>query len=303
LSRKQRLQDTGRRALRALQSFAGTFKVSFHDLELGVDAASGTADSGVLEADLPEVLLLVAEAAKDGDAAVAITIDEMQYLTAEALAALIVAAHKVAQKQLPLLLFGAGLPQLAALAGDAKSYAERLFDFPPVEALTPAEARDALREPARREGVDYDNEALALIVEQTRGYPYFLQEWGSSAWNVAPGSPITAADANRATELAVAQLDSGFFRVRFDRLTPREKDYMRAMAGLGPGPHRSGDIAQALNQGVASVAPLRQALITKGMIYSPAHGDTAFTVPMFDEFLRRTVPDWRPRAAAPNPAS
>jgi hypothetical protein len=286
----EKVRAGARLALRALRNFASVFKVSVGAAEFGVDPARGVADSGDIEADLTDLLVAVAEAARESDTAVALLIDEIQYLKREDLAALIVAVHRIGQKELPLTLFGAGLPQLAALAGEAKSYAERLFAYPDVGALSEEAARDALREPARRGGVDYDDDALELILQRTRGYPYFLQEWGSHAWLAATQSPISVEDAERATANAIAHLDSGFFRVRLDRLSPREKDYMRAMADLGPGPHRSGDIATRMNAPVESVAPIRRNLISKGMIYSPAHGDTAFTVPMFDEFLRRSMP-------------
>ena len=281
------------RATRALQSFTSAFKVKVGEVEISV-AEPGVADSGHLETDLPELLLLVGEAAQAADTPVAILIDEVQYLVPEDLSALIVSVHKTGQRQLPLIVFGAGLPQLAALAGEAKSYAERLFDYPAVGPLEEAAAEQAIREPIRSEGADIEPEALTAIVEHTQGYPYFLQEWGSHAWNTAPTSPITAADVSNATEDTLRTLDQGFFRVRLDRLTPREKDYMRAMGELGPGPHRSGDIATLLGVKVTTVGPLRSGLIAKGMIYSPQHGDTAFTVPMFDAFMRRSLPDWTP---------
>jgi hypothetical protein len=195
---------------------------------------------------------------------------------------------------LPLILFGAGLPQLAGLAGDAKSYAERLFDYPRVGRLDDEAAGRAIREPIRAEGAEIEDAALQKIVAETQGYPYFLQEWGSHAWDIAPQSPITEADVVLATQSTLQALDQGFFRVRLDRLTPREKDYIRAMSELGPGPHRSGDIAALLELEVTAVAPFRSALIKKGMVFSPQHGDTAFTVPMFDAFMRRSMPDWKP---------
>jgi hypothetical protein len=203
-----------------------------------------------------------------------------------------VALHRIAQKGLPLVLFGAGLPQVAALAGEAKSYAERLFDYPDVGPLDPEAAGTAVREPIQDEGAEIEPAALQQIVQVTKGYPYFLQEWGKHAWNTAPGSPITVADVDAASKAATAALDKSFFRVRFDRLTPREQDYLRAMAELGPGPHRSGAIAEKLGTSVEKVGPLRNGLIKKGMIWSPAHGDTAFTVPMFDEFMQRAIPTW-----------
>jgi hypothetical protein len=195
---------------------------------------------------------------------------------------------------LPVVLFGAGLPQVAALAGEAKSYAERLFDYPEVGALTPEAATRALREPVHNEDAEIEEEALRRIVEVTEGYPYFLQEWGKHTWNAAPQSPISVVDVETASESAIAALDANFFRVRFDRLTPREQEYLRAMAELGPGPHRSGAIADKLGRTVESMGPLRSGLIRKGMIWSPAHGDTAFTVPMFDQFMRRAIPQWTP---------
>lgn len=294
LSRLERAKDVAKRGLGILRAFAGAFKISAGDIEFGVAAEAGTADSGHLETDLPEVLLAVAHAAKAAGSAVALVIDEVQYLSRDDLAALIVSIHKINQKSLPFIVFGAGLPQLAALAGEAKSYAERLFDFPEVGPLGDEAAKDAIRAPVRREGVEVTEAALSIIVEQTRGYPYFLQEWGSQAWNAAATSPIDTVDAERATILALRHLDQGFFRGRLDRLTPREKDYARAMAELGPGAQRSGDIAQVLGIEVTTAGPLRNGLIKKGMIYSPQHGDTAFTVPMFGEFMRRSMPDWQP---------
>jgi hypothetical protein len=248
------------------------------------------ADSGNLETDLAELLLLVAEAARGAAIPIAIFIDELQYLNREDLSALIVSMHKIAQRQRPLIVFGAGLPQLAAMAGEAKSYAERLFDYPPVGPLESSDAEHAIREPIRAKGAEIERGALAEIVKHTKGYPYFLQEWGSHAWDESPLSPITKRDVSRASVKALDALDTGFFRVRFDRLTPREKQYMRAMAELAPGPHRSGDIAELLGVKVTTIGPLRAGLIGKGMIYSPQHGDTAFTVPMFDEFMKRSLP-------------
>ena len=199
------------------------------------------------------------------------------------------AMHRISQKQLPVILIGAGLPQLVAIAGKSKSYTERLFDFPKVDRLSQADAAIALLEPARRENVAFDPAAIDLVTKLTQGYPYFLQEWGYNAWNVAKHSPISVADVEAASDLARNNLDESFFRVRFDRVTPREKDYLFTMAKLGRGPHRSGDIAADLGVTVESIAPVRSSLIKKGMIYSPAHGDTAFTVPLFDEYLKRLL--------------
>ncbi len=301
LSRLEKAKDVALRALGVLRAFASAFKAKVGDVEFGVKAETGTADSGSLEADLPELLVAVADAAKQAGSAVAVLVDEVQYLSEADFAALIVSAHKMAQKALPFILFGAGLPQLAALAGEAKSYAERLFDYPDVGPLPDLAAREAISAPIRREGAEIQDDALATIVSKTKGYPYFLQEWGAHCWNVAPSSPVTVADVEKASANAVAALGKGFFRVRLDRLTPREKEYMRAMAELGPGPHRSGEIAQKLYIDVTTAGPLRNGLIKKGMIYSPQHGDTAFTVPMFDEFLRRTMSGWSPNPAGLGP--
>jgi hypothetical protein len=297
----EKVRSAARAAIRALRNFASVFRVAVGEMEVGVQEARGVADSGNMESDLTDLLVSVGEAARESDTAVALLIDEVQYLRPGDLAALIVAVHRIGQRELPLTLFGAGLPQLAALAGEAKSYAERLFAYPGVGPLDMEAAKDALRQPARRSGVDYEEEALGMIVARTRGYPYFLQEWGSHAWYTAERSPITVADVERATARALAHLDAGFFRVRLDRLSPREKEYMRAMATLGAGPHRSGDIAARMGAPVESVAPIRRNLISKGMIYSPAHGDTAFTVPMFDEFLMRSMPNAPVRAGALRP--
>jgi hypothetical protein len=274
-----------------LRSFANTVKVKIGEVEVGldIDPQKGTADSGDLDSDLSDLFEAVGQAARARGIAVAIIIDELQYIREEEFSALIMAMHRVSQKQLPLVLVGAGLPQLVGLAGKAKSYAERLFDYPVVDALSSDDAARALQEPARREGVAFNSDALKLIVTMTKGYPYFLQEWGYHSWNTASKSPITVADVHAASEVAIASLDKSFFRVRFDRVTPREKDYMFAMAALGAGPHRSGDIAHELGVAVENVAPVRSSLIKKGMIYSPAHGDTAFTVPMFADYLNRVT--------------
>jgi DNA-binding CsgD family transcriptional regulator len=199
--------------------------------------------------------------------------------------------HRVTQLALPLLVVGTGLPQLPGLAGNAKSYAERLFDFPQIGALSKDDAFQAIRAPAQSEGAEVEQDALARLFEITQGYPYFIQEWAYTVWNMAERSPITLADVNAAEPQVLSRLDESFFRVRYDRLTPREKQYLRAMAELGPGPHRSGDIAAVLGVKVESTSPLRSGLIRKGMLYSPQHGDTAFTVPLFDAFMKRSIPE------------
>lgn len=272
-------------AMKALQSFAGTFKIEIGDFSLSVDSEPGIADSGVLSDDLTDLFLRVGETAQHASRAWTLLIDEVQFLGEGELSALIVALHRINQKRLPVLLFGAGLPQLAALSGDAKSYAERLFDFPEIGPLEPAAARNAIQQPILDEGETIDAEALDLLACETGGYPYFLQEWGYQAWNCAQRSPINPADVELANAAARKRLDSGFFRVRFDRLTPKEKEYVRAMASLGPGPCRSIDIANALGETAQALGPRRAQIINKGMIYSPAHGKLAFTVPMFADYL------------------
>jgi hypothetical protein len=292
LDRMKAATAGGKKALRALAGFIGAMKVKFGDVEVGVDVdpEKGLADTGDLDVDLTDLLLAVGVAARERSTAFAIFVDELQYVQEDQLAALITALHRCAQHQLPITLIGAGLPQLVGRTGRAKSYAERLFDFPEIGPLDDAASRLALTAPAEKEGVAFTSKALDAILRQTKGYPYFLQEWGKHAWSVAGASPIGTEHVREANTRAMAELDSSFFRVRFDRLTPAEKRYLRAMAELGPGPHRSGDIADQLGRKVNSLGPTRSALISKGMVYSPDYGDTAFTVPLFDLFMKRMIP-------------
>ncbi|MDE3071694.1 MAG: ATP-binding protein [Pseudomonadota bacterium] len=297
LSRSEKARDLGRRALSALAGFARALKVKYEDIEVGIDfnPEPGLADNGDLEHDLQALLEAAGRAAKAADSALILFVDELQYVEEEQLASLITALHRCAQQQVPVMLVGAGLPQLPGRMGRAKSYAERLFDFPFVGPLDAVAAREALEVPAHDLGVTYEPAATQRILDATRGYPYFLQEWGKHAWDVATTSPITSGDIETASIEATAALDESFFRVRFDRMTPSEKRYLRAMAELGPGPHRSGDISTVLERKVTALGPTRNQLISKGMIWSPNHGDTAFTVPMFDGFMRRIMPgdEWR----------
>jgi hypothetical protein len=287
LSLVEAARSAAHSALRALRGFAGAFKISVGDFDVSVDPEPGVADSGNLEYDVTDLFLKVGAAAKAAGRGWALLIDEVQYLSSEELAALIVAIHRVNQKGLPVLLFGAGLPAIAALSGDAKSYAERLFVFPQVDALAPTDAANAVRQPIEEEGESIDQDVLDQIVSLTKGYPYFLQEWGYQVWNASPASPIARDCIEVAGQAALKRLDEGFFKVRIDRLTPKEKEYVIAMARLGAGPYRSSDIADMLGEKVTTLGPRRAQIIAKGMIYSPAYGDVAFTVPMFDEYLKR----------------
>ena len=294
LSRQERAKEAALDALRAIRSFASAFKVTFGAATFEVQPEPGIADSGELGLDVTDLFAAVATAAKANRAGVALLIDELQYLAGEDFGALIVAMHRISQRNLPMMFFGAGLPQLTGLAGDAKSYAERLFRYPQVGQLTPAAAADAIAKPLADGDVEIQPEALSIIIEKTEGYPYFLQEWGFQSWEIAPASPITVEDVRAATQAALDRLDSDFFKVRFDHLTPREKEYARAIAHLGPGAHRSADIAKMLHLRAEQASPLRDQLIKKGMIYSRERGVIDFTVPLFDAFMRRAMPDWNP---------
>lgn len=296
LSLNEKAKKLAQRALSALTGFARALKFKYEDIEVGMDfpAEPGLADNGDLEHDLQALMESAGAAAKAAGTALVIFVDELQYVEEEELASLITALHRTSQRQLPVTLVGAGLPQLRGKMGRAKSYAERLFDFPEIGPLERDAAEIALVNPAREEGVEIKSDALDLLIEKTECYPYFLQEWGKHSWEAADQSPISKHDVEKASALAIAALDESFFRVRFDRLTPSEKRYLRAMSELGHGPHRSGDIADILKREVSSLAPTRAQLIAKGMIWSPNHGDTAFTVPLFDEFMIRAIPgdDW-----------
>ena len=291
--------DKARRGLAVLKSFIGGIKITVGDVGFGLDTdpEKGTADSGDLEIDLPNLFVAVAEAAEERHTSVAILIDEIQYLNTSELSALIMAMHKMQQRQLPLVLVGAGLPILPGLAGDSKSYAERLFSFPDIGPLAEPEAAKALKDPVTAAGEVFDDGAVSEIYRLTQGYPYFLQEWGYQSWNHAASSPITLQIVQETTALVASRLDENFFRVRFNRLTPREKLYLRAMAELGGGPYRTGDIADFLGVKITTLGPVRASLIKKGMIYSPSHGDMAFTVPLFDRFMLRAIPEFEARTS------
>jgi AAA+ ATPase superfamily predicted ATPase len=275
--------------LKALKAFSKSFKVEIGDASISLDPDSGVADSGILEFDLTDLFLKVGEAAKAANLAWALFIDEVQYLKEAELASLISAIHRVNQKSLPIIFYGAGLPQIAALSGDAKSYAERLFHFPRIGPLDRVSAMKAIKQPLENENVAITDDALQEVYLNTEGYPYFLQEWGYQCWNEAQQSPIDIKIVKKAGAKALNRLDQGFFSVRYDRLTPKEKDYIHAMANLGKGPYKSLDVAAQLKESQKKLGPRRSQIIKKGMVYSPEFGNLDFTVPRFDDFLRRTT--------------
>jgi hypothetical protein len=281
-----------RRAAGILKSFHITFSPSEGSLTAGldIDPQAGLADSGYLSDDLTDLFVALGEAAVEQQTGVAFLIDEVQFFSTDELEALIMALHKTVQRSLPITLVGAGLPQLPRLAGEAKSYAERLFTFPRIaQRDLKGDARVALTRPAEDLGVEFTPEAVTEIIAYTEGYPYFIQEYGKIIWNLAPtGEPIGLATAHRARALVEAKLDESFFRARVARTTDLERQYIQAMARIGPGPHRTGDVAAAMRRRSEQLGPTRARLIDKGLLYTPGHGLTAFTVPQFDRYIKRT---------------
>ena len=291
IDRGQAAMTLAKRGLGALARFVKTFKLSYGDLEASIDLGEvGIADNGDLESDLIDLIDLGGAAAGERGTAMVLFIDELQYVAENELAALITALHRARQNDRPITLVAAGLPQLAGQMGKAKSYAERLFLFTSIGPLNQNAATAAIVHPIEAEDCAIEPEAVRKILEVTRGYPYFLQEWGKQCWDAADQCPITARDVDLAYPTAIAALDDSFFRVRFDRMTPSEKRYLRAMADLGEGPYNSTTIAEHLDRKPSSLGPVRASLIAKGMIYTPGYGETAFTVPLFDAFMRRIMP-------------
>jgi hypothetical protein len=290
--------EGAKRALRVLAGFVGAMKLTYHDVELKMDVPPepGVGDAARLDESLAQLLVAVGEAAREKATVVVLFIDELHVVPPAELAALIMALHIAAQDLLPVTLVAAGLPQIPARMGEAKTYAERLFEFPRIDRLDRDAARLAILKPAADRGVIFTEAAFDEIFRETHGYAYFLQEWGKHAWDFAEASPIDADDVRGCGPIATAALDESFFSVRFGQLTGPQKLYLRAMAELGAGPHRSGDVAAAMGKKVTSVAVTREQLIAKGMVYSPIHGETAFTVPMFDAFLKRVLPELDPAA-------
>jgi len=296
LDRLKGVSEKVKLGLRVLKSFVGVVKMKYQDVEysLDVDSETGVADSGTLTRDLAELFVAAGEAAKSRKSSIVLLIDEIQNLPKEEFEALIIAVHRVDQKKLPVLVVGAGLPPIIKLTGDAKSYAERLFEYPRIDALSFDDVKRALVEPLKESGVRINDDAVDLIMEQTQGYPYFVQEWGYQAWNTARKSPITRVDVEKCSKIAIQRLDQNFFYSRYERLSDPQKTYLRAMAELGPGPHKSGEVAKLLRKETSQLGPTRESLIQNGMIYSPKYGYAAFTVPLFDEFMKRTEPQFMP---------
>ncbi|MDX6654744.1 MAG: hypothetical protein QOH18_1454 [Solirubrobacterales bacterium] len=289
LAPRDRWKERATRAAAILRSFQLTLR-SDGSVTAGFDVvpAEGLADSGHLDEDLTDVFVALGEAAQEHRSGVVFLIDEVQFLDAPEFEALIAAIHRTVQRQLPITLVGAGLPQLPRLAGEAKSYAERLFKFPRIGRLSDDQARVALAEPAKLLGVDFEPAALTTVVNFTEGYPYFLQEYGNALWDQVEEAPVTAADVSLAQAAVEAKLDGGFFRVRVERTSGLEQRYLRAMAELGPEPQRAKDVAALLGRTSEQLAPTRARLIEKGLLYTPGRGMAAFTVPQFDRFMRRT---------------
>ena len=292
LSPRKQWGERLRRAASALKSFSvsvdqqGSWSAS-----IDITPVEGLADHGELALDLVDVLTTIGEAAAHHGRGVVLLVDEIQFLSRSQLEALITALHKTVQRELPITMVGAGLPQIAQLVGEAKSYAERLFKFPVIGTLSDPHAREALRRPAAEEGVRFTDQALALAVEVTGGYPYFLQELGYAVWGVASGETIRAVDVERAVPIYESKLDSSFFRVRLDRTTALQRAYLRAMAQLGPESQRASDVAELMGRTSPQIAPTRAELINIGLLFTPEHGYASFTVPHFDRFMLRAIPN------------
>lgn len=275
------------RGLKGLRNFASIFKIEMAGVEVGVEPEPGLAETGDLQYDLPDLFTLIGKAAQAAGRGWLLLIDEVQYLSDADLSALIVALHRTSQDGLPVLMVGAGLPQIARLAGEAKSYAERLFQYPSVGALDPVSAGQAVEKPVLEEEASITPEALRAIYDRTKGYPFFIQELASVVWDNSEGPEITDADVERSYGETLARLDEGFFKVRIDRLTKAEVQFVKAMAQLGDGPYAMADIAKSMGRSQKSLGPARASIISKGMVFSSDHGYLDFSVPLFAEFMRR----------------
>jgi hypothetical protein len=263
---------------------------------IGLTVDLRKADEGTIAGDLAELFLALGSAAKEKGSGVVFLLDEVQFAKEIEYRSLISALHRSTQKSMPLTAAAAGLPQIPRLSGEARSYAERLFTFPVIAGLSEPDATAALVEPARRLQVDYQPDALALALEWTRGYPFYIQQLGKHTWNLTRESPITRADVQSAIPIAQAALDTSIYEVRIQRATAEERRYMRAMADLGEGPYRSGRVAGKLSRKTSEVSMTRQHLIDKGLVYATEdYGHIDFTIPRFDEFMLRHMP-FRARA-------
>lgn len=292
ISSRARWDERLEKAARVLSSFSMSFDPDGAiSASLNITDFAGLADSQVLEYDLTELLVSVGEAAQAHKRGVVLLIDEIQFLDRNQLESLIMAIHKTVQRALPIALVGAGLPQIAELAGDAKSYSERLFTFPKIDSLNEADASKAFADPARQEGVAWEEDALQRAIAVTEGYPYFIQELGSAVWRTAPSSPFRRHDVDNAIPLFESRLDESFFRVRLDRATPLQAAYLRAMAELGSDPQKASAVVNVIHRGSQSLGPTRSELINMGLLYTPSHGYAAFTVPQFDRFMQREMPE------------
>ncbi len=289
LDRRRALGDRLKTFTRLLSGFKVGASIE-GSVEFSFDPSAVGGSTGNLERDLTHLFVELGETAREHETGVVFLIDEMQFLKREEMEAVAAAMHRMSQKQLPIALAGAGLPQLPGLMVDAKSYAERLFSYPEIGPLSPDAARQALFEPAQAEGVGFEDDALQRIVELSGCYAAFVQAYGKETWNMAPGSPITLADVQAAEPVVEAKLDEEFFHVRFEKATPAERRYMAAMADLGDGPYKTGDVAGRLGGRASSSSVHRDSLIKKGLIFSPDHGEVNFTVPHFSPFMRRRYP-------------
>lgn len=291
LDRIARTKAIVRRSMAGLRNFLGAVKVNYGDFGIELDPMLGLSDSGDMQADLIDLFCAVAEAAADNDKAVLLLIDEVQYLSEQELGSLVMAMHRLQQLSLPMAMIGAGLPTLPGLTGNAKSYAERLFVFPEIGALSKANSIRAIRVPLEGAKVRINDDAADFVYLRSGGYPYFIQEWGYQLWNFVQDEPITLMDAKNVDLAVTEKLDRSFFRVRVERLTQAERSMLMAMAAL-PGPeYKLADVAEYMKMNSKALGPRRSSLIAKGMVYSPRNGTVAFTVPLFAEYLiRRQMP-------------
>lgn len=277
-----------RRALATFKSFSlRTDPNGGLAIGIEVDPERGRADTGSLDTDLTDLGLDLASAASESGAGVALFIDEMQDLSEDELTAICQACHEAGQRQAQFYVVGAGLPSLPRVLAEARSYAERLFQYWPIGALNGEDASSALVRPAEDVGAGWERDAVSALVSRAAGYPYFLQEFGKASWDFAPGPTITLEDAEAGIQVGTESLDRGFFRSRWERAAPSERDYMRAMSEDDEVPSQSGEVARRLGKKSTAVGPTRANLIHKGLIYAPEHGIIAFTVPGMAEFIKR----------------